>query len=280
MECYPLAILCRTLSVSCSGFYAWRKRSTQPCALKLALHREFLKHKGRVGAPSLVQDMREQGFYVSERTIGRYLQEANLRCKVARKFKRTTDSNHRLPVVANHLNRQFTVSAPNKVWVTDITYLRTQEGWLYLCVMLDLFSRRIVGWTTSSRIDRQLVNESLRMAMLQQGCPRDVLIHSDQGSQYCSADFRALTLTYGTTQSMSRRGNCWDNAVAESFFHTLKAHIIHGENYRTRDQLKHVLFEYIEVYYNRMRRHSANGWLSPIQYEQNYYVALEEQTVY
>ena len=277
---YPLALLLSVLSVSRSGFYAWRQRAVRSSALQQAVHQEFMKHRSRAGAPTIVHDVQAQGFKVSERTVGRCLQRQNLRCKIARKFKVTTDSEHRLPVVPNHLNRQFTVSQPNKVWVTDITYIYTQEGWLYLCVMLDLFSRRIVGWSTSTRIDRHLVCNSLRTDMLVQGNPKGVLIHSDRGSQYCSADFRGLVLRYGATQSMSRRGNCWDNAVAESFFHTLKGHIIHGEKYRTREQLQHTLFEYLEVYYNRIRRHSANGWLSPIQFEQRYYVALEEQTVY
>ena len=179
----------------------------------------------------------------------------------------------------NLLDRQFTVLKPNIVWTTDITYIRTQQGWLYLCVILDLFSRRIIGWQTSIRMDRQLVCDAFNYAMARQGYPRGVMVHSDQGSQYCSRDFRALLLMNHSTQSMSRRGNCWDNAVTESFFHTLKGHIVNGSIFSTRKEANNILFEYIEVYYNRIRRHSANGWISPEAFEQNYLRNLEGMTV-
>ena len=212
---------------------------------------------------------------MSERTVGRMLSQLGLRSKTARKYKHTTDSNHRLPTSPNLLNRQFTVSKPNSVWTTDITYIRTKEGWLYLCVMLDLFSRRIVGWQTSTRIDRQLVCDVFNYAIARQGYPKNLMVHSDQGSQYCSRDFRALLLTNDAVQSMSRRGNCWDNAVMESFFHTLKGHVVHDSVFTTRKEANSVLFEYIEIYYNRIRRHSSIGWLSPEAFEQNYLKSLE-----
>jgi transposase InsO family protein len=235
----------------------------------------YWQHHARLGAPSLVHDMRDIGYNLSERTVGRMLQKLRLRSKASRKHRHTTDSNHRLPVAPNLLDRQFNVSSPNKVWTTDITYIRTRAGWLYLCVMLDLFSRRIVGWQTSHRIDRQLVCDTLSTAMARQGYPVGVMVHSDQGSQYCSRDFRILLRDNQAIQSMSRRGNCWDNAVTESFFHTLKGHIVHDSNFATRHEANMILFEYIEAYYNRVRRHSANGWLSPVNFEQNYFRALE-----
>ena len=211
--------------------------------------------------------MHDLGYSMSERTIGRMLKNLDLRSKIARKYKHTTDSNHRLPTAPNLLDRQFTGTQPNKVWITEITYIRTKEGWLYLCVMLDLFSRRIVGWQTSTRIDRQLVCDAFNYAIARQGYPTSVMVHSDQGSQYCSRDFRALLLINDCIQSMSRRGNCWDNAVTESFFHTLKGHVVHGSVFSTRKEANVVLFDYIEIYYNRIRRHSSNGQRSPLDYE-------------
>lgn len=219
--------------------------------------------------------MRDKGYCLSERTVGRMLRALGLRSKIARKFKYNKDSQNRLAVAPNLLDRQFSVSAPNKVWTTDITYIWTQQGWVYLCVMLDLFSRRIVGWQTSKHIDRHLVCDAFNYAMARQGYPRGVMVHSDQGSQYTSNDFKALLLTNGAIQSMSRRGNCWDNAVTESFFHTLKGHIVHGSVFKTRKEANKDLFEYIEIYYNRIRRHSANGWISPEAFEQEYLKKIE-----
>lgn len=270
-----LAIACQCLAVSPSGYYAWRKREHTLKQEYDDLKAVYWQHYARLGAPSLVHDMHDLGYSMSERTVGRMLSQLGLRSKTARKYKHTTDSNHRLPTSPNLLNRQFTVSKPNSVWTTDITYIRTKEGWLYLCVMLDLFSRRIVGWQTSTRIDRQLVCDVFNYAIARQGYPKNLMVHSDQGSQYCSRDFRALLLTNDAVQSMSRRGNCWDNAVMESFFHTLKGHVVHDSVFTTRKEANSVLFEYIEIYYNRIRRHSSIGWLSPEAFEQNYLKSLE-----
>lgn len=271
---------CKCLGVSTSGYYAWRKRQIYVNQKYTDLKAVYWQHHARLGAPSLVHDMHDLGYCMSERTVGRMLKKLSLRSKIARKYKHTTDSNHRLPTAPNLLDRQFTVTLPNKVWTTDITYIRTKEGWLYLCVMLDLFSRRIIGWQTSHRIDRQLVCDAFNYAMARQGYPTGVMVHSDQGSQYCSRDFRALLLMNKCIQSMSRRGNCWDNAVTESFFHTLKGHVIHDSVFATRKEANAVLFEYIEVYYNRIRRHSANGWLSPEAFEHKYFKNLEGYVVH
>jgi transposase InsO family protein len=222
-----------------------------------------------------IGDMHDLGYSMSETNCWKNAEKLGCCSRIVNVNTSTTDSNHRLPTAPNLLERQFTVIQPNKVWTTDITYIRTKQGWLYLCVMLDLFSRRIVGWQTSHRIDRQLVCDTFNYAMARQGYPTGVMVHSDQGSQYCSRDFRALLLTNDCIQSMSRRGNCWDNAVTESFFHTLKGHVVHGSVFATRKEANAVLFDYIEIYYNRVRRHSANGWLSPEAFEKKYFKNLE-----
>jgi transposase InsO family protein len=187
--------------------------------------------------------------------------------KARRKFKVTTDSDHNLPVAPNLLNREFDAQEKNQKWVSDITYLATSEGWLYLAVFIDLYSRCVVGWSMSSRMTASLVCDALTMAQFKRGMPNGVLVHSDQGSQYCSHAFRDLLTKYGHKQSMSRKGNCWDNAVAESFFHSMKIEAIDDEPMKTREEMRQTVFEYIEVDYNRTRRHSTLGYLSPEKYE-------------
>ncbi len=197
---------CKCLGVSTSGYYAWRKRQANTAQKYNDLKFVYWQHHARLGAASLVHDMRDLGYRMSERTVVRKLKKLGLRSKIARKYKYTTDSNHRLPTAPNLLDGQFTVTRPNNVWTTDITYIRTKEGWLYLCVMLDLFSRRIVGWQTSHRIDRQLMCDAFNYAIARQGYPTGIMVHSDQGREYCSRDFRVLLLTNNCLPSMSRRG--------------------------------------------------------------------------
>ena len=187
--------------------------------------------------------------------------------KAARKFKVTTDSNHSLPVAPNLLARDFTASAPNQKWVGDITYLMTSEGWLYLAVIIDLYSRSVVGWSMGERMTSSLVCDALTMALFRRGFPKDVILHSDRGSQYCSHAYREMADKYQLKMSMSRKGNCWDNACAESFFHSLKVEAIQYEPIMTKKEMRQNIFEYIEVDYNRVRRHSAMGYLSPENYE-------------
>ena len=280
MNRVTISSVCKCLGVSTSGYYAWRKHQANTAQKYNDLKASYWLHHARLGAPSLVHDMHDLGYSMSERTVGRMLKKLGLRSRISRKYKHTTDSNHHFPTAPNLLERQFTVIQPNKVWTTDITYICTKQGWLYLCVMLDLFSRRIVGWQTSHRIDRQLVCDAFHYAMARQGYPTGVMVHSlakqcFSGSQYCSRDFRTLLLTNNCIQSMSRRGKCWDNAVTESFFHTLKGHEVHGSLFTTRKEANTVLFDYIEIYYNRVRRHSANGWLSPEAFEHKYFKTLE-----
>jgi putative transposase len=195
------------------------------------------------------------------------MKHLELRAKGKKKFKITTDSKHNLPVAANLLNRDFTTTAPNQKWVGDITYIWTDEGWLYLATIIDLYSRAVIGWSIQPTMTRELVCDTLVMALWRRGFPRGVLCHSDRGSQYCSEDYQKLLKNYGLICSMSRKGNCWDNACAESFFHTLKTELIYGERYKTRKSAKQSVFQYIEAYYNRVRRHSSIGSIAPAVFE-------------
>ncbi len=195
------------------------------------------------------------------------MRKLGLQAKGKRKFKVTTDSNHNLPVAANLLNRDFSTTAANQKWVSDITYVWTDEGWLYLATVIDLYSRAVIGWSIQRTMTRQLVCDALMMALWRRGFPRGVLCHSDRGSQYCSEDYQEMLKTYGLICSMSRKGNCWDNACAESFFHSIKIELIYTERYATREIAKQSVFQYIEVYYNRTRRHSAIGSIAPMVFE-------------
>ena len=210
----------------------------------------------------------EEGEQVSRRRIGRLMAENELKVKTKRKFKVTTDSRHDQPVAPNKLNRQFEVEQPDRVYVGDITYLWTREGWLYLAVIIDLFSRAVVGWSMSTRLQAELVNRALMMAITQRQPAPGLLMHTDRGSQYVADSYQKILHDYAIEPSMSRKANCWDNAVAESFFHTLKTELIYLEDFETRDQACDAVFEYIEVFYNRQRRHSANQYLAPLVYEQ------------
>ena len=195
------------------------------------------------------------------------MKRQNLVAKAARKFKVTTDSNHRLPVAPNLLGQNFTTGQPNQKWAGDITYLYTSEGWLYLAVMIDLHSRAVIGWSMSTRMTADLVCDALSMALWRRGFPKGVIVHSDRGSQYCSKAYWEIIDKHQLKQSMSRKGNCWDNACVESFFHSLKVEAIQYEPLMSRAQMRQAVFEYIEVDYNRKRRHSTLGYLSPEQYE-------------
>jgi putative transposase len=227
----------------------------------------FEAHKSRYGSRRIRKKLIANGWQVSRRRVCKLMKVMQLSCKAKRKFKHTTDSDHHLPVAPNRLDRNFSTDKPDQVYVGDITYIPTREGWLYLAVVIDLFSRKVVGWSMDKRMKAKLVNDAFVMAIKNRQPAKGLLSHSDQGSQYASQSHRALLATYGIKQSMSRRGNCWDNAVAESFFHTLKVELMHGECYETREQAMQAIFEYIEVFYNRIRMHSANDYLSPVEYE-------------
>jgi transposase InsO family protein len=264
---FSVRLMCRVLSVSPSGYYAWRSRKPSNRAqareaLAAKVKETFAARKGRDGSPRL---SRRLG--VGRRQVAESLRRQGLRAKAAKKFKATTNSNHSLPVAENLLQQDFTAQRPNQVWVGDITYIDTDEGWLYLAVVLDLYSRKVVGWSMSDRMTATLVCDALRMALFARKRPRGVIMHTDRGSQYCSREHRTLLGEHGLIASMSAKGNCYDNAAMESWNHSLKVEAIHDERFATREQAKAHVFEYIEVDYNRTRLHSTLGYLSPEQYE-------------
>lgn len=260
------------LSIERSGYYAWRKRKP---GVRAILNEDldnqiipiFQKHKSRYGAKRISDDLRESGEICSKNRVARRMKHLGLRAKAKKKFKVTTDSKHNLPVAPNLLNRDFKAHAPNQKWCGDISYVWTDEGWMYLAVVIDLYSRAVIGWSIQSTMSRQLVCDALMMALWRRGFPYGVLFHSDRGSQYCSDDYQKLLKSFGLICSMSRKGNCWDNAVAESFFHSIKTELIYTERYTTRESAKQSIFQYLEVYYNRVRRHSAIGSIAPEVFE-------------
>jgi transposase InsO family protein len=272
---FPIDLLCLVLGVSRAGFYAWqgrpvaaRRREDQRLAVHVAA--AHTASRGRYGSPRVHQELRAQGHPVGRHRVARLMREQGLRARPKRRFQRTTDSQHELPVAANVLDRQFAVATPNTAWVSDITYLWTRQGWLYLVVILDLFSRRVVGWALRNRITRELAVEALTMALAHRQPGPGLVHHSDRGSQYASADYRAVLDAHGIVISMSRRGNCWDNAVAESFFSTLKMELAHEADWATHADAYRDVFEYLEIFYNGQRQHSVLGYLSPIAFERQH----------
>lgn len=229
-----------------------------------------LSHKASdrsYGSPRVHKDLQEQGIRCGRKRVARLMRENGIRAKQARRYKATTDSDHRYPVAANLLDRQFDVDEPDRAWAADITYVWTREGWLYLAVILDLFSRRVVGWSMSNRIDSRLTLTALRKALWNRRPSPGLLHHSDRGSQYACGEYRDTLQKYGLVCSMSRKGDCWDNAVSESFFKTLKVERVGDRNYWTREEAATDITDYIERFYNRKRRHSYLGYISPVEYE-------------
>ncbi len=267
---WPVVTMCRALRVSPAGFYAWRRRPEPPRARedrRLAVLVREAHERGRkaYGSPRVHADLKLRGVDVGRKRVMRLMRQQGLKGRRRRRFVRTTNSNHGLPVAPNLLARDFSAERPNARWAGDITYLRVGDQWLYLAVVLDLFSRFVVGWAVSMTIDEELVDKALRRA-LERRCPdAGLLHHSDQGSQYASQDYRALLKTYRITCSMSRKGDCWDNAVVESFFGTLKTEL--GESFESAEDAERKLFDFIEVFYNQQRLHSTLGYVSPGAWE-------------
>lgn len=264
----------KALSVSRSGYYEWVKAAENPSPRQLQrIQRDnqvklaFDMAKKRSGARRLQVDLAKNGYACDIKTIGKSMARQGLIAKAARKFKLTTDSKHQKSISPNLLERDFTADAPNQKWAGDITYLYTTEGWLYLAVVIDLYSRAVVGWSMSSRMTADLVCDALNMALWRRGFPQGLIIHSDRGSQYCSTAYREIISGNKLNQSMSRKGNCWDNACVESFFHSLKVEAIHAEPLMDREAMRSTVFEYIDIDYNRQRRHSTLGYLSPEKFE-------------
>ena len=268
----PIQLMCRALTVSSAGYYAWRSRpeSNRAVSTRTLLSAIRMIHRASretYGSPSIWDALLKQGHCVGEHRVARLMRQAGIRAKTVKKWRTTTQSHHLFPVAANILNRQFTVESPNRVWAGDITYVWTAEGWLYLAVVLDLYSRVVIGWAMGTRLTGDLVQHALTMALQPRTPTRELLHHSDRGSQYAATSYPQLLATHGITVSMSRKGNCWDNACVESFFGTLKRELVYHRHYATREEAKQDIFEYIEVFYNRMRRHSTLGYDSPAEFE-------------
>jgi putative transposase len=269
---WPIAVMCRVLKVSRSGYYIWK---TRPESLQSKRRKRLLKmiqivhveSRKTYGSPRVFRDLKALGQACSVNYVAHLMKKDGIAAKTRRKFKCTTDSKHKLPVAPNLLDRNFAVDKPNRVWLTDITYISTREGWLYLATVEDLYSRRIVGWSMSKRIDSRLVVDALQMAIDRRQPEPGMIVHSDRGSQFCSEHFGQLLTKYGCKPSMSRKGNCWDNAPMESFYRTLKVEHVYWEDFQTRVEAKASLIEYIESFYNRQRRHSTIGYVSPVDYE-------------
>lgn len=280
---YPLSVVCRLLGVTQSGFHFWRKREPskreqERKQLRADIQKVFDANGGRYGAPRIYKVMREHHAYTgSLNRLQALMRAMGLRAKAGRKFKVTTDSAHQLPIAPNLLEQNFScdpapessshAKAPDQVWLSDITYLWTREGWVYVCAVLDLFTRRIVGWAMAEHMTRELVLDALRMANKVRKPPPGLIFHSDRGSQYASHEVRAWLTQHAMRQSMSGTGNCYDNAPMESFWHSLKVEETHGQNFATRTEATQSVFGYIEGWYNTIRLHSSLGYQSPSQFE-------------
>jgi transposase InsO family protein len=276
---YPVPLVRRILSVSASGYYAWVDRPLskwgwEEARLEVEIIAAHKRTRQVYGAEKLQHDLAEHGIQVGICRIKRIRRKLGIRCKQKRKFKATTNSKHTLPVAENILGQQFKVAAPNKVWVSDITYVPTDEGWLYVAGHKDIFTGTIVGYAMGERLTRNLVSQSLFRAVAAKRPPQGLIHHSDRGSQYCSHKYRNLLDSFGLIASMSRKGNCFDNAPMESFWGTLKQELVHHRRYRTRQEAIGDITEYIEIFYNRQRRQARLGFLSPVVYEQIYYAGL------
>lgn len=278
---YPLVLMCRVLQVGTSGFYDWTSRTPSKQQqrkekMAQAAARSYFESYRIYGYRKVWEDLTEQKIACCPETVRRVLRELGLFSRTKRKFVATTDSNHSQPVADNLLARDFTATAPNQKWLTDITYIPTQKGWLYLAAVLDVFSRRIVGWSMSERIDTKLVKSALQQATAQRSPGPGLLHHSDRGVQYASEAYQQSLADLEMIGSMSRKGDCWDNAMMESFFGSLKTEWIYGKNYQTPEEAKQDVFQYIELFYNRQRRHASLGYISPAEFERRYEVNQEQ----
>jgi putative transposase len=269
---YPVNLLCAVLDVSRSGYYAWCVRPPSERAIADRELTEEIRNiheasEQRYGSPRIHEELGANDTHVSRKRVARLMREGGISARTKRRFVKTTDSKHDFPIAPNLLQRDFTADAPNETWVGDITYLDTREGWLYLAVLIDLYSRRVVGWAMSERIDTALAMGALNMALAQRKPQRGLVHHTDRGCQYASHEYRRLLRGIGAECSMSRKGDCWDNAVAESFFASLRKELTNRVDFLTRDAARSNVFEYIEAFYNRVRRHSTISYKSPNDFE-------------
>lgn len=272
-KAYPIEILCRVMGVSSRGYRAWRvrppsERSRQDIVLSAHIRVQAKLCNFSYGRIRMTMELRDLGLSIGERRVARLMAANDIKVIRTHKYKRTTDSVHGFPFAENLLGRDFTATAPNQKWVSDISYIWTREGWLYLAVVIDLYSRKIIGWTTSDRLKRDLALRALQMALNRRKPPQGCIHHSDRGSQYCAYDYQKMLREHGLRPSMSSKGNAYDNAACESFFKTIKSELIWREKWYTREQTHRAIAKYINTFYNPRRKHSAIGYLSPIEFEE------------
>jgi len=270
---FPVVVMCQVLGVSESGFYAWRtrppcRRRREDAQLLQEIRQAFVTHRGRYGSPRIHRELKDQGRRIARKRVARLMREAQMSARRKPRRVQTTKRDATHPVAPNLLNRELTAAEPHTQWVTDITSIPTTQGWLYLAVLLDLSSRAVVGWSMSARCDEALAESALTMAVARRRPRAGLVHHSDRGCQYTSRAYRHRLEHMGAVVSISRKGNCWDNAVMESFFGSLKEECVGSQVYSSQEQARQALFEYLEIYYNRRRRHSTLGYVSPLVYEQ------------
>lgn len=270
---FGISSSCKILGMSRSSYHRWLSHQVTQRRIEELKLVEMIKYyyslgRGSYGLPRITASLRRTGILVNKKRVARLMRINKIKAKTKRRFKRTTFQNKGAEFNKNLLNQDFSSASKNKVWTSDITYLWTKEGWLYLCVVMDIYSRKIIGWSASNKISLELVTKSLQMAITQREKVEEVIFHSDRGSQYTSAEVRTMLKENSIIQSMSSTGNCYDNAVTESFFHTLKTELTHWNNYLTREEAKRDIFEYVEIFYNRVRLHSSIGYLSPVEFEE------------
>ena len=280
----PIEMACAVLNVSVSGYYAWKRRpasqrQTDDMVLLAHIRAEFSTSNGTYGSPRMHAELTESGLAIGRNRVARLMSENGLKARQKTRFKKTTDSDHAGPVAPNVLNQDFTTDGPDEKWGVDISYVWTAEGWLYLAIVLDLYSRKIVGWSMSDRMKRGLAMDALRRAIILRQPPPGLIHHSDRGSQYCSDDYRRLVRDYGFVASMSGRGNCFDNAMVETVFKTIKSELIWRTAFTTREQAAKAIGQYIEGFYNPRRRHSSHGYISPAAFEAQHRTRNREEQI-
>lgn len=276
--------MCEVLGVSRSGYYEWlnrpkSKQKERKEKLTSQIKRVYLDSRRNYGSPKITKQLNSEGVHVSQKTVSRIMKNEGIRSKTVKKYKATTNSKHNLPIYSNLLDQQFKVDRPGKVWVADITYIWTSEGWLYLATIMELFSRRIIGWAMDARMTKELVILALKRAIRAQSPTSGLIHHSDRGSQYASKEYQQVLRTNGIITSMSRKGNCYDNACIESFHSVIKRELVFHEKYKTRDQAKKSIIEYIVSFYNYKRIHSYTNYMSPVAYEKQYFEVLQKARV-